>query len=49
MIVAANATLTWSYDYGEAVLSALVAVSASYAALDLGGRVTAARPRVSVP
>ena len=31
-----------SYDYGEVARSVLIAVSASYAALDLGGRVTAA-------
>jgi hypothetical protein len=49
MIVAANAALTGSYDYGEAALSALIPVSVSYAALDLGGRVTSARPQVSVP
>jgi PAS domain S-box-containing protein len=31
------------YDYGEVARSILIAIAASYAALDLGGRVTAAR------
>jgi len=35
-------TLTISYDYLQVTLSAIIAVSASYAALDLAGRVTAA-------
>jgi PAS domain S-box-containing protein len=35
--------MTGSYDYPTVALSFLVAVSASYAALDLAGRVTAAR------
>jgi PAS domain S-box-containing protein len=33
------------YDYGEVARSILIAIAASYAALDLGGRVTAARGR----
>ena len=37
--------LAGSYDYGLVALSVLIAVLASYAALDLGGRVTAARGR----
>jgi PAS domain S-box-containing protein len=35
-----------SYDYGEVARSIVIAVVASYAALDLAGRVTAARGRV---
>lgn len=35
--------LVGSYDYGEVSRSILIAIAASYAALDLGGRVTAAR------
>jgi PAS domain S-box-containing protein len=41
MIVAANAALTGSYDYGEVARSIFIAIAASYAALDLAGRVTA--------
>ncbi|MGD0468904.1 MAG: PAS domain S-box protein [Terriglobales bacterium] len=43
MIVSANAALTGSYDYGEVARSILIAIAASYAALDLAGRVTAAK------
>ena len=42
----ANAVMTGSYDYGEVSRSILIAVIASYAALDLAGRVTAASGRV---
>ncbi len=38
-----GAPLAGSYDYGEVARSILIAIAASYAALDLGGRVTAAR------
>jgi NO-binding membrane sensor protein with MHYT domain/two-component sensor histidine kinase len=38
-----GATLAGSYDYGEVARSILIAIASSYAALDLGGRVTAAR------
>jgi signal transduction histidine kinase len=38
-----GAPLVGSYDYGEVARSILIAFAASYAALDLGGRVTAAR------
>ena len=38
----ANAALTASYDYSQVALSALIAFSASYAAVDLAGRVTEA-------
>lgn len=41
-MTSANAAFTGSYDYIQVALSALIAVSASYAALDLGGRVAAA-------
>ncbi len=39
------AALVGTYDHGLVVLSVLIAILASYAALDLGGRVTAARGR----
>jgi len=39
-------TLTGSYDYRLVAVSVLIAILASYAALDLAGRVTAARGRV---
>ena len=45
-IVLSNAALAGSYDYGLVVLSVLIAMLASYAALDLAGRLTAARGRV---
>src|SRR5467141_4815215 len=38
-----GATLAGSYDYGEVARSILIAIAASYAAIDLGGRITAAR------
>jgi len=38
-----NGTLSGSYDYGLVALSVLIAILASYTALDLAGRVTAAR------
>jgi len=37
--------MTGSYDYGEVTRSIMIAVAASYAALDLAGRVAAARGR----
>lgn len=45
-MVSASAMLTGSYDYGEVARSVLIAIVASYAALDLAGRVTAAVGRV---
>jgi PAS domain S-box-containing protein len=45
-MISANAALSGSYDYGEVARSVLIAIAASYAALDLAGRVTAARGRV---
>jgi PAS domain S-box-containing protein len=41
----ANAAMAGSYNYLQVALSALLAVSASYVALDLAGRVTAASGR----
>src|SRR5882672_10458034 len=45
-MISADAVMTGSYDCGEVARSLLIAVVASYAALDLAGRVTAARGRV---
>jgi two-component system, sensor histidine kinase and response regulator len=44
-MISANAALPGSYDYGEVARSVFIAIAASYAALDLTGRVTAARGR----
>ena len=46
MIISANVALTGSYDYSEVARSVFIAIAASYAALDLAGRVTAARGRI---
>src|SRR5260370_41520930 len=45
VMISANAALPGSYDYGEVARSVFIAIAASYAALDLTGRVTAARGR----
>jgi NO-binding membrane sensor protein with MHYT domain len=45
-MISANAALPGFYDYSEVARSVLIAIVASYAALDLTGRVTAARGRV---
>src|SRR5438445_7218865 len=45
-MISANTALTGSYELGEVARSVLIAIAASYAALDLTGRVTAARGRV---
>jgi PAS domain S-box-containing protein len=45
-MISANAAMTGSYDYGEVARSVLIAIAASYAALDLAGRVTAASGRI---
>jgi PAS domain S-box-containing protein len=45
-MISANAAMTGSYDYSEVARSVLIAIAASYAALDLAGRVTAARGRI---
>ncbi len=46
MTVSAIAPMTGSYDFSEVARSVLIAIAASYAALDLAGRVTAARGRI---
>ena len=43
MLVSSNAGMAGSYDYLQVALSLLIAISASYTALDFAGRVTAAR------
>jgi PAS domain S-box-containing protein len=48
-MISANGALSGSYDYGEVARSVLIAIAASYAALDLAGRVTAARGRALLP
>jgi PAS domain S-box-containing protein len=45
-MISSNAALPGSYDYGEVARSVFIAIAASYAALDLAGRVTAASGRV---
>jgi PAS domain S-box-containing protein len=45
-MISANAVMNGSYDHGEVARSLVIAIAASYAALDLVGRVTAARGRV---
>src|ERR1700676_2899690 len=45
-MISANAAMTGSYDFSEVARSVLIAIAASYAALDLAGRVTAASGRV---
>ena len=45
-IAISNASLVGAYDYRLVALSVLIAMLASYAALDLGARVTATRGRV---
>jgi NO-binding membrane sensor protein with MHYT domain len=42
-MVSSNLVVTGSYNYSLVLLSVLIGTSASYAALDLGGRITAAR------
>ena len=46
MTISAIVPMTGCYDYSEVVRSVLIAIAASYAALDLTGRVTAASGRV---
>src|ERR1700684_1219757 len=45
-MTSASAALTGFYNYGEVARSVLIAIIASYAALDLAGRVTSAGGRV---
>jgi PAS domain S-box-containing protein len=44
-MISAHETITGFYDYGEVARSILIAIAASYAALDLAGRVTATSGR----
>src|SRR4029077_2197393 len=44
-MISANTALPGSFDYGEVARSVLIAIAASYAALDLTGRLTTARGR----
>jgi PAS domain S-box-containing protein len=44
-MISADAVITGSYDYGEVARSILIAIAASYAALELAGRITAASGR----
>jgi two-component system, sensor histidine kinase and response regulator len=44
-MISASAALPGSYDYSEVARSVFIAIAASYAALDLTGRVTAASGR----
>src|SRR6267143_1379527 len=46
VMISANAVYHGSYNYSELARSVFVAIAASYAALDLAGRVTAARGRI---
>jgi PAS domain S-box-containing protein len=45
MMIFANSAMKGSYDYPQVVLSVLIAVSASFVALGLAGRITAERGR----
>ena len=45
VMISANAALPGSYDYSEVARSVFIAVAASYAALDLTGRISAASGR----
>ena len=45
-MISAKAALSGSYDSREVARSVLTAIAASYAGLDLAGRVTAARGRI---
>ena len=45
MLVSNYTAMAGYYDYGDVARSVLIAIAASYAALDLAGRVTAARGR----
>jgi PAS domain S-box-containing protein len=46
LMISASTALPGSYDYSEVARSVFIAIVASYAALDLAGRVTAARGRI---
>jgi PAS domain S-box-containing protein len=47
-MISTNAALPGFYNYGEVARSVVIAIAASYAALDLAGRVTTASGRVRV-
>ncbi len=44
-MISANTAIPGFYDYGEVARSMFIAIAASYVALDLTGRVTAAKGR----
>src|ERR1700677_3113735 len=46
IVISASTDMPGTYDYGEVARSVLIAIAASYVALDLAGRVTAARGRI---
>jgi len=46
VLVSPNPEMAGSYDYSEVARSVLIAIAASYAALDLAGRLTTAQGRV---
>jgi PAS domain S-box-containing protein len=45
-VISASTAMPGTYDYGEVARSVLIAIAASYVALDFAGRVTAARARI---
>ena len=45
VMISTSAAFSGSYDYGEVARSVFIAIAASYAALDLTGRVTVASGR----
>jgi PAS domain S-box-containing protein len=47
-MISADAVMRGTYDYPEVVRSVFIAIAASYAALDLAGRVAAANGRIRV-
>lgn len=48
MLISADTVMSGTYDYEEVVRSVFIAIAASYAALDLAGRVAAANGRIRV-
>ena len=48
MITSANMVMHGTYDYSQVAGSVLIAIAASYVALDLAGRVTAARGKARI-
>jgi PAS domain S-box-containing protein len=47
-MISANTAISGAYDYGGVTQSVLIAIAASYVALDMAGRVTAANGRARV-